>query len=106
MLVSARCVILLVLSRFRHHFQTAMSTAYPQAAPDKAAGSGPLKVPAEKLRGVLGVREMNYVQGSQPLATIDTPAQAMHFKSPRRSSPSAPANAVVSPGFDFTRFDI
>jgi 3',5'-cyclic-AMP phosphodiesterase len=54
-------------------FHTAMSTAYPQPAPGKAAGPGPLKVPAEKLRSVLGVREVNYVQGTQPLATIDTP---------------------------------
>jgi len=57
-------------------FHTAMSTAYPQPAPGTASGPGPLKVPAEKLRSVLGVREVNYVQGTQPLATIDTPLVA------------------------------
>ena len=57
-------------------FHTAMSTAYPQPAPGTAAGPGPLKVPAEKLRSVLGVREVAYVQGNQPLATIDTPLSA------------------------------
>jgi hypothetical protein len=57
-------------------FHTAMSTAYPQPAPGTASGPGPLKVPAEKLRSVLGVREVNYVQSTQPLATIDTPLVA------------------------------
>ena len=58
------------------NFHTAMSTAYPQPAPGTASGPGPLKVPAEKLRSVLGVREVNYVQNTQPLATVDTPLMA------------------------------
>ena len=49
-----------------------MSTAYPQPAPGTALAPGPLKVPTDKLRGYLGVREVNYVQGQQPLAIVDT----------------------------------
>ena len=41
-----------------------MSTAYPQPAPALFRPPGPLKVPTDKLRGYLGVREVNYVQGS------------------------------------------
>jgi 3',5'-cyclic-AMP phosphodiesterase len=31
----------------------------------------PLAVPAEKLRSVLGIRSVSYVQGKEMLATID-----------------------------------
>ncbi len=57
----------------RIRFHTALSTAYPQPAPGTAAGPGPLKVPAERLRRVLGVREVSYVQGREPLAVVDAP---------------------------------
>jgi 3',5'-cyclic AMP phosphodiesterase CpdA len=57
-------------------FHTAMSTAYPQPAPGAAPSPGPLKVPAEKLRSVLGVREVSYVEGRQALAIVDTPLSA------------------------------
>jgi 3',5'-cyclic AMP phosphodiesterase CpdA len=57
-------------------FHTAMSTAYPQPAPGAAPAPGPLKVPADKLRSYLGVREVNYVQGDQPLAIVDKPLSA------------------------------
>jgi 3',5'-cyclic AMP phosphodiesterase CpdA len=36
-------------------FHTARSTAYPQPAPGEGAGPGPLKVPADELRRVLGI---------------------------------------------------
>jgi 3',5'-cyclic AMP phosphodiesterase CpdA len=52
-------------------FHTAMSTAYPQPAPGAAPSPGPLKVPADRLRSVLGVREVNYVEGQQALALVD-----------------------------------
>jgi len=43
-------------------FQTAMSTAFPQAAPGTPGASpGPLKVPAERLKTLLGVREIDFV---------------------------------------------
>jgi hypothetical protein len=57
-------------------FHTAMSTAYPQPAPGVGPGPGPLKVPADRLRTVLGVREVNYVEGQQPLALVDKPLSA------------------------------
>jgi Icc protein len=57
-------------------FHTAMSTAYPQPAPGTAPAPGPLKVPAERLRSVLGVREVSYLEGQQPLAIVDTPLSA------------------------------
>ena len=52
-------------------FHTAMSTAYPQPAPGAAPSPGPLKVPADKLGTYLGVREVTYVEGHQPLAIVD-----------------------------------
>lgn len=39
-------------------FQTALSTAYPQPTAGQGPGPGPLKVPTEKLAGMLGVREV------------------------------------------------
>jgi 3',5'-cyclic AMP phosphodiesterase CpdA len=44
-------------------FQTAMSTAFPQPAPGDGPGPGPLKVPAERLRSVLGVRRIDFAAG-------------------------------------------
>lgn len=53
-------------------FHTALSTAFPQPAPGVGEGPGPLKVPAEELRRVLGVRAVNYVQGKSRLAIVDS----------------------------------
>src|SRR5580704_14188047 len=39
-------------------FHTAMSTAFPQPAPGSAPSPGPMKVPAEKLKSVLGLTEV------------------------------------------------
>jgi Icc protein len=52
-------------------FHTAMSTAFPQPAPGAAASPGPLKVPAEKLRAVLGIRQVELVQSPRHLAIVD-----------------------------------
>jgi 3',5'-cyclic AMP phosphodiesterase CpdA len=57
-------------------FHSAMSTAFPQPAPGTAAAAGPMKVPAEKLREVLGIRDVNFVAGSNHLAVIDSPLGA------------------------------
>jgi len=57
-------------------FHTAMSTAYPQPAPGTAPAPGPLKVPADRLRSVLGIRQVNLVEGQQSLALVDTPLSA------------------------------
>ena len=54
-------------------FHTARSTAFPQPEPGQAAGPGPLKnIPAGKLRGMLGLTSVGYVEGKRPLAVIDT----------------------------------
>ena len=58
-------------------FHTAMSTAFPQPAPGQAAAPGPMKVPAEHLRMVLGVKEINFARGRSRLAVIDSPLASM-----------------------------
>jgi 3',5'-cyclic AMP phosphodiesterase CpdA len=53
-------------------FHTACSTAFPQPAPGKAASPGPVKdVPPGKLRGVLGLTQVRYVENKGPLALAD-----------------------------------
>ena len=56
-------------------FHTARSTAFPQPAPGTAPSPGPLKVPADKLRSMLGIASVTFKQGEQRLAIIDTPLQ-------------------------------
>ena len=53
-------------------FHTAMSTAFPQPAPGSAPSPGPMKVPEEKLRDVLGVTHVNFMAQSHHLATVDS----------------------------------
>lgn len=53
-------------------FHTAMSTAFPQAAPGMAPAPGPMKVPAEKLRSVLGVTDVNFIRGHHTLGITDS----------------------------------
>jgi len=52
-------------------FHTAMSTAYPQPAPGAAPGPGPLRLPAERLRSTLGLREVTWDGRPGPLAVVD-----------------------------------
>ena len=52
-------------------FHTALSTAFPQPAPGTAPSPGPMTVPAEKLRSMLGLSSVKVVQGDKPLAIID-----------------------------------
>jgi Icc protein len=53
-------------------FHTASSTAFPQPQPGKADSPGPMKVPAEQLRGLLGITDVNFVRGQQTLAIVDS----------------------------------
>jgi 3',5'-cyclic-AMP phosphodiesterase len=53
-------------------FHTAMSTAFPQPEPGKATSPGPMKVPDEKLRSVLGITDVNYLQSRHALAVVDS----------------------------------
>ena len=53
-------------------FHTARSTAYPQAAAGTpGAGPGPLKVPADQLRTVLGIRDIARKHRHGPLTLVD-----------------------------------
>jgi Icc protein len=53
-------------------FHTAASTAFPQPQPGKADSPGPMKVPAEQLRSLLGITDVNFVRGRQALAVVDS----------------------------------
>jgi 3',5'-cyclic AMP phosphodiesterase CpdA len=53
-------------------FQTAMSTAFPQPAAGTAPNPGPMKVPAEKLKSVLGIREIAYAPAAGLKLTDET----------------------------------
>jgi 3',5'-cyclic-AMP phosphodiesterase len=53
-------------------FHTAMSTAFPQPQPGTAPSPGPMKVPAEHLRNLLGLTRVNVVQGKDSLAIVDS----------------------------------
>ncbi len=53
-------------------FHTARSTAFPQPAPGTAPSPGPKIVPADQLRGLLGLTRVDVVVGRHDLAIIDT----------------------------------
>ncbi len=57
-------------------FHTAMSTAFPQPQPGTAPSPGPMKVPAEKLRSLLGVTDVDFVRGKHTLAITDLPLES------------------------------
>ena len=56
-------------------FHTARSTAFPQPAPGNAPSPGPMKVPDDKLRTLLGITNVIFNLGQQRLAIIDKPLQ-------------------------------
>jgi plastocyanin len=53
-------------------YHTAMSTAFPQPKPGAAPSPGPMRVPADQLRDVLGITHVNYVAGNHTLAVVDS----------------------------------
>jgi Icc protein len=53
-------------------FHTAASTAFPQPQPGTAPSPGPMKVPAEQLRSLLGLTDVNYIRGKHALAVVDS----------------------------------
>ena len=57
-------------------FHTARSTSYPHPAPGTAPSAGPMKVPEDKLRTLLGTASVTFKPGEQRLAIIDTPLQS------------------------------
>jgi len=57
-------------------FHTARSTAFPQPAPGTASAPGPMKVPDDQLRTMLGIASVTFKQNEQRLAIIDSPLKA------------------------------
>jgi len=53
-------------------FHTAMSTAFPQPAPGAAPAPGPMKVPDDKLRGVFGISDVQFVRRNHSLAVVNS----------------------------------
>jgi 3',5'-cyclic-AMP phosphodiesterase len=53
-------------------FHTACSTAFPQPKPGAAASPGPMKVPAEQLRAMLGLTSVEVVRKKHSLALTDS----------------------------------
>jgi 3',5'-cyclic AMP phosphodiesterase CpdA len=53
-------------------FHTARSTCFPQPAPGTAPSPGPMTVPAEQLRSMLGIASVEVRMGDKPLAITDT----------------------------------
>jgi 3',5'-cyclic AMP phosphodiesterase CpdA len=53
-------------------FHTARSTAFPQPEPGKAAGPGPMNVPAERLKSLLGISAVEYREKPGQLAIVDS----------------------------------
>ena len=47
-------------------FHTARSTAFPQPEPGKAKGPGPMAVPADQLRRLLGISSVEVRTGDRP----------------------------------------
>jgi 3',5'-cyclic AMP phosphodiesterase CpdA len=56
-------------------FHTARSTAFPQPAPGAAPSPGPMKVPDDQLRKMLGIADVTFRQNEHRLAIIDLPLQ-------------------------------
>jgi len=56
-------------------FHAAMSTAFPQPAPGQGPSPGPMKVPDDKLRSVLGITNVDFVRGKHTLAVVDSSLQ-------------------------------
>ncbi len=64
-------------------FHTAMSTAFPQPKPGEAPAPGPMKVPSEHLRMLLGVNEIRLVRGTSRLAVTESPLDASELSEPK-----------------------
>jgi 3',5'-cyclic AMP phosphodiesterase CpdA len=57
-------------------FHTARSTAFPQPAPGAAASPGPMKVPEDQLRQMLGGADVTLKESGQRLAIVDSPLKS------------------------------
>ena len=53
-------------------FHTATSTAFPQPGPGAAPNPGPMVVPADRLRSVLGITGVKFISKRSHLAVVDS----------------------------------
>jgi plastocyanin len=74
-------------------FHTAMSTAFPQPAPGAAPSPGPMKVPDDRLRQLLGLSAISVHGVDHPIAITDVPLET--------DMSAAPAHDVVVDNFSF-----
>jgi len=75
-------------------FHTAMSTAFPQPAPGTAPSPGPMTVPGDRLRKVLGLSRMSFHDVNHPIAITDAPLE--------EEMKTASARDIVLDNFTFT----
>jgi plastocyanin len=88
-------------------FHTAMSTAFPQPPPGSAPSPGPMRVPADQLRKVLGLATMSFHDVNHPIAITDVPldqdaASGATHDVTLDNFRFSPATAVVAPGTTVT----
>lgn len=76
-------------------FHTAASTAFPQPKPGSAPPPGPMKVPVQQLRSLLGLTEVKYVRGARQLAIIDSTLES------GAGAPAASQHEVKIDNFSF-----
>jgi len=74
-------------------FHTAMSTAFPQPAPGSAPSPGPMKVPDDRLRKMLGLSRISFHDVNHPIAITDVPLES--------TTTSAAAHEIVVDNFNF-----
>ena len=87
-------------------FHTAMSTAFPQPMPGMAQGPGPMKVPANQLRSMLGITDVNYMEHNHTLAVTDSPllvaaASSGNHDEQKNNTVSEGVNQVTIDNFSF-----
>jgi len=75
-------------------FHTAMSTAFPQPAPGTAPSPGPMKVPDDRLRKVLGLSRMSFHDIQHPIAITDAPLE--------NDAPPSSAREILAENFTFS----
>ncbi len=88
-------------------FHTAMSTAFPQPAPGQGPSPGPMTVPADQLKSVLGITNVNYIESHHSLGIVDTPLQSVSAAAPDyqiriRNFMFVPASLTVPAGTTVT----
>jgi 3',5'-cyclic-AMP phosphodiesterase len=88
-------------------FHTAMSTAFPQPAPGTAPSPGPLTVPDDRLRTLLGLSRISFRDVNHPIAITDVPLKPEMTKAGASdvsvdNFSFAPATASVTVGSTIT----